>query len=252
MKKCLNLRPGAIIAALDLRRPIYPKKRLPTVILGVSCQNSPGRETDKVADLRQACRIRRCLITMRLASVILDIPTQALEGAYAYIVPPALSNVEVGCAVLVPFGSRQVIGYVVAREEILNVEAHFATHNLDASVLKEVQQVLSSPYFDSTGARCAQFLSETYIAPLSSCIRLFMPPGGVPRMVRSGSGWRVEDSSIGPVDDRWVRLKEGTDFKPIRSAVKQRAIIEALRAGDLRVAGTECGIRKCLGCFECA
>ena len=61
---------------------------------------------------------------MRLASVILDIPTQALDTPYTYLVPedaPAEAAelpVLVGCAVLVPFGRRQAVGFVVALEEV--------------------------------------------------------------------------------------------------------------------------------------
>ena len=60
---------------------------------------------------------------MRLASVILDIPTQALDTPYTYLVPEdaqaeaAELPVLVGCAVLVPFGHRQAVGFVVALEE---------------------------------------------------------------------------------------------------------------------------------------
>ena len=59
---------------------------------------------------------------MRFASVILDIPTQALDAPYTYAVPEAPAeaggyDVEVGCAVLVPFGHRQAVGFVIALDE---------------------------------------------------------------------------------------------------------------------------------------
>ena len=43
---------------------------------------------------------------MKLASVILDIPTQALDAPYTYAAPEEAGDqpIEVGCAVLVPFG----------------------------------------------------------------------------------------------------------------------------------------------------
>lgn len=174
---------------------------------------------------------------MRLASVILDIPTQSLDSAYSYVVPEELIELEVGCAVLVPFGPRQAIAYVISVEEIdPQDEGVWASRGLEQAKLKSIQKVLSQAYFNEYGAACARFLSDTYIAPLSSCVRLFTPPGGVPRMVRSGSYWRVEEPVIGPVDDRWVRLAAGSkDFQPKKGAVKQGAIIEALRGGELKV-----------------
>ena len=50
---------------------------------------------------------------MTYASVILDIPTQALDSAYTYALPADLAHAQIGCAVLVPFGGRKAIGYVV-------------------------------------------------------------------------------------------------------------------------------------------
>lgn len=176
---------------------------------------------------------------MRLASVILDIPTQALDVPYTYIVPDSAvgcdHEVAVGCAVVVPFGHRQAIGFVVGIEEY---DADMLPEGVDVAKLKSVARVVSPSYFDEEGAACALFLSERYIAPLSSCVRLFTPPGGVPRMVRTQEGhWRVEEPTVGEVDDRWVRLGPASaEFTPKKTAVKQMAIIEALSAGDVRIA----------------
>lgn len=175
---------------------------------------------------------------MRLASVILDIPTQSLDSAYTYVVPDEFVDAEVGCAVLVPFGNRQAIGYIVELSQIDEGDPFaFSALGLDPSKLRSIGRVLSHSYFDELGARCAQYLSEEYIAPLCSCIRLFTPPGGVPRMVHTGTYWRLEEPSIGPVDDRWVRLgPAASGFAPKKTAVKQKAIVDALAAGELRVA----------------
>lgn len=175
---------------------------------------------------------------MRLAQIILDIPTQSLDTAYTYAVPDDLVDAEVGCAVLVPFGNRQAIGYVVALDEVDADDAHaLVVRGVDPVKLKAVQRVLSRSYFDELGAACAQYMSEEYIAPLCSCVRLFTPPGGVPRMVHTGKYWRLEEPQIGPVDDRWVRLgPAAADFEPKKTAVKQKAIVDALAAGELRVA----------------
>ena len=54
---------------------------------------------------------------MTYASVILDIPTQALDSAYTYALPADLAHAQIGCAVLVPFGGRKAIGYVVGLSE---------------------------------------------------------------------------------------------------------------------------------------
>ncbi len=177
---------------------------------------------------------------MRFASVILDIPTQALDAPYTYAVPEAPAeaggyDVEVGCAVLVPFGHRQAVGFVVGLQELPDGEA---PAGIDAAKVKPVVRAVSPAYFDEEGAACAQWLSERYLAPLSSCVRLFTPPGGVPRMVRAQAGyWRLEEPAVGEVDDRWVLPGAAFDgFEPRKDAVKQASIVEALQAGELRVA----------------
>ncbi|MBQ3106064.1 MAG: primosomal protein N' [Eggerthellaceae bacterium] len=110
--------------------------------------------------------------------------------------------------------------------------------DVDPAKLKAISQVVSRPYFDEEGAACAQWMSQRYIAPLSSCVRLFTPPGGVPRMVRAKEGyWRLEQPAVGEVDDRWVvRGPSFDDFEPRKNAAKQASIVEALRGGDLRMA----------------
>lgn len=332
---------------------------------------------------------------MRFASVILDIPTQALDAPYTYLVPDDLSGVEVGCAVLVPFGRRKAVGFVVcvsddpaalpslagkkldyapadnlftygsqtlgadaeagaewgagvegavpvdagagagvgwgagaegiaeagvgwaaggedgakgvagsvasafvgvgagpytasgpcdsrvaygsltvhgegdspavfgmgapaaqaAREshaahaeqahygfgaqyEAASPHSGFSRDRFSLDKLKPIEDVLSKPYFDEEGAACAQYLAERYIAPLSACVRLFTPPGGVPRMVRTREGcWRLEQPAVSEVDDRWVTLgPAAATFEPRKNAVKQAAVIDALRRGDLRMA----------------
>ena len=194
---------------------------------------------------------------MKLASVILDIPTQALDAPYIYAVPeeglfaaacegagdsddgPVGRDfaISVGCAVLVPFGHRRAVGFVVSIGECGQPGGPQWPQGIDAGKLKAIERAVSQPYFDEEGAACAQWLSERYIAPLSACVRLFTPPGGVPRMVHGRDGrWRLEQPAVGQVDDRWVVAGPAfSEFTPRANAVKQVAVMEALRGGQLRV-----------------
>ena len=208
---------------------------------------------------------------MKLASVILDIPTQVLDAPYTYALPAAdgegsvyafpsasaqmeclfgddtlagsavgsgaVDPVEVGCAVLVPFGRRQAVGFVIDVFEAGLPGDETWPSSLDARKLKSIVRGLSKPYFDEEGAACAQWLANRYIAPLSSCVRLFTPPGGIPRMVHGRDGrWRLEEQKVGEVDDRWVVAgPELSTFEPRKNAVRQEAIVAAVRTGELRV-----------------
>ncbi len=175
---------------------------------------------------------------MKIAQVVLDIPTQALDAPYTYLVAEEKNDdlefdVAVGCVVLVPFGGRRACGFVVAIEEVSELDL---AQRMDPSKLKHVIRALGPAYFDEEGAACAQYLSERYIAPLSACVRLFTPPGGIPRMVRSRDGhWHLEEPTVGEVDDRWITAGPAFgEFRPRKNAAKQIAILKALEAGDLR------------------
>ena len=140
---------------------------------------------------------------MRFASVILDIPTQGARRAYTYRRPRGAGrgrrryDVEVGCAVLVPFGHRQAVGFVVGLQELPDGEVQAG---IDAAKVKPVVRAVSPAYFDEEGGLRAVALSGATWR-LSSCVRLFTPPGGVPRMVRAQAGyWRLE-AGRGP---RWT------------------------------------------------
>lgn len=175
---------------------------------------------------------------MRLASVIVDIATQALEGAYWYLVPDELPDdvvVQVGCCVVVPIGGRHATGFVV---DLIECQSDTLPAGITETKLRAIEQVVSEPFFDETAAACAQWIARFYVAPLSASIRLFTPPGGVPRLVRGAEGkWRLEEPSISAVDDRWVSLKPKAQmFEPRKNAIKQRLILEALENGELRVA----------------
>lgn len=166
---------------------------------------------------------------MLVASVVLDIPTQSLDKEYSYAISEDADSLAVGCAVLVPFGRRDCVGFV------MSIEDKDVPDEL-SNKLKKIKSILSHSYFNEFGARCARFLAQRYIAPLSSCVRLFTPPGGIPRMERVAGKWSVTQPITREVDDRWViRLPEADNFVPRKTAVKQKVVIEALKSGDLRV-----------------
>ena len=165
---------------------------------------------------------------MLVATVVLDIPTQAFDRGFSYEIPSSMEGISVGCAVLVAFGRRDAVGFVVSLE---TKEAKDLAFNI-----KPIKQVLTKPFFTEAGAQCAQFLADRYVAPLSSCIRLFVPPGGAPRVERIAGRWQLTNPLTRQVDERWiVRLPAADNFTPRKNAVKQRAVLQALEQGDLRV-----------------
>ncbi len=189
---------------------------------------------------------------MRLASVVLDIPTQALDAPYTYIVPdPGAAyapvtlfdevdaapgapgeelDVEVGCAVVVPLGPRKVVGFVL---DVRDVDEGDAPDGVDLARLRPIDAAASKPYFNEEGAACARWIADRYIAPLSACVRLFTPPGAVPKMTRSPYGaWQLVAPETHEADDRWIVPGPAfDDFQPRKNAAKQDAVVSALKSG---------------------
>ena len=86
---------------------------------------------------------------MPYASVVLDIPTRALDAAFDYAVPPELAaEAVVGATVLVTFANRAAVGYVVATHDE-------APAGVAAEKIRAIEQVLAPSAFDDASARVA-------------------------------------------------------------------------------------------------
>lgn len=163
---------------------------------------------------------------MLLAQVVLDIQTNSLTSAYDYMLGELAEEAQVGCAVQVSFGSRPAIGFIISIHD-----------GEPPKGAKSIEAVLTKPYFNELGAQCARFIASRYIAPLSSSVRLFTPPGGIPRAVKGRDGeWRIELPKISEIEEKLIRKGPNFDsFDPMERAVKQRAVIDTLKEGDVRM-----------------
>lgn len=170
---------------------------------------------------------------MPYASVVLDIPTRALDAAFDYAVPPELAAEAVtGATVLVTFANRAAVGYVVA------VRPDPPT-GVAPEKIRAIEQVLAPAAFDATAARVAAWMAREYACPPAEAIRPFLAPGQKVRVTRASAEgpWELQTERAGAVDDRWAQLTPAVnDYEPTRAASRQRAVIEALLAGPMRVA----------------
>lgn len=170
---------------------------------------------------------------MPYASVVLDIPTRALDAAFDYAVPPELAaEAVVGATVLVTFANRAAVGYVVAVRDEPPV-------GVAPEKIRAVEQVLAPSAFDDVAARVAAWMAREYACPPAEAIRPFLAPGQKVRVTRAADDapWELQTERAGAVDDRWAALTPAAnDYEPARSASRQRAVIEALREGPQRVA----------------
>ena len=128
--------------------------------------------------------------TIRVADVILDIPTQSLDSSYSYLIPEDCMDAAIGCAVLVEFGRRQAVGYIV---QINEYEEHdIESCSFDVSRLKYLLAVVSSSYFDERGVELIEHIATSCIAPYSAVLHLLMPLNRSPKVVKSGDTWQLK------------------------------------------------------------
>ena len=164
--------------------------------------------------------------TVSVAHVVLDIPARELSSAFDYDVPSELeADVKVGCAVLVEFGRRRAVGHVIGLSATSSVPNR-----------KPLLSVLSGPRFDQIAARLATWIAHEYVSPLSDAIRLLLPPGSVPDVVKRDGGWQLRQPAVVPAEERVVELVAGHSYSPSPTAHRQRALLDALAAGPVTMA----------------
>lgn len=157
----------------------------------LSLFGSPEPEETPAEPARTAEQVKPEPVTA-YARVVLDIPTRALSEPFAYGIPLSLANeAQIGSTVLVHFGNRAAAGYIVdIAPELGDLQGNDA---LDPTRIKRIEAILSKPLFTAEAARIARWMSREYVATLSECLRLFLPPGGSPRVVKGDDGvWAVE------------------------------------------------------------
>ncbi|MCL2654296.1 MAG: primosomal protein N' [Coriobacteriia bacterium] len=111
-----------------------------------------------------------------LINVLLDIPARALDAPFSYSWTRADEPApQMGDCVLVEFGPRPALGYVVGIELWAAPDPN----------TKPIERVLARQVFDEKNLRLASWMASYYAAPLISCLRLFLAPALLPRLKKS-------------------------------------------------------------------
>ena len=165
-----------------------------------------------------------------IARVVIDVPARALTEPFDYRVPEHLADAaSVGCPVAVPFAGRPCVGYI----------AGLSDTSTFSGALKDIDAVLGTPVFDAHALLQAEEIAREYVAPLSEALKLFLPPGGAPRVQRTAAGeWELVGRQTTVAAERLVSL--AAPFEPRANAHVQKAVLQALVAGPLTL--SELGI----------
>ena len=97
--------------------------------------------------------------------VVVNMP---VDGTFHYHIPAELAGrLQVGHLIEVPFGRQKAQGIVLGFDRRAPVEQTRPFSNL----------IDREPVVSKRQLELARWLSGTYLAPLSDCVRLFIPPG---------------------------------------------------------------------------
>ncbi len=127
------------------------------------------------------------------AEIVVNLP---VEGTFHYHIPAQLAGrLQVGHLVSVSFGMQKAQGV------ILGFDLHAPVPET-----KPVDGLLDrDPVVSAIQLALARWLSETYLAPLADCIRLFIPPG----LAKRGDVLItpiLDPNQVEPADDTQARL----------------------------------------------
>ncbi len=146
------------------------------------------------------------------------------ERTFSYLLPASLGDPAPGALLLVPYGRRLALGYLLAGD----------TEVSDG--LKAVEAVVSGPMLTPDLLALAEEIAAYYRAPIGTTLAAMLPPGLESRLVRS---WVVEDVGALPGELRPLVDGEGRigDASLQRHAPRRgrEAWIEGLRrSGAIR------------------
>jgi primosomal protein N' (replication factor Y) (superfamily II helicase) len=140
---------------------------------------------------------------------------RALRGPFDYKLPPEMADLEVGRVVRVPFGHQRVLGVVVELAEVSELPAERLAEPIEALEAGAPPELV----------RLGLWVAREYCSTPSRGLQLVLPPGtgAGGQRVRSRLELRAEIAAPGE-----AALSGGE-----RLGVKQRAVLEALRGGEM-------------------
>jgi primosomal protein N' (replication factor Y) len=143
---------------------------------------------------------------------------RALRGPFDYRRPEAMGEVDVGSVVRVPFGPRRILGVVVAVAEASQLPPERLAEPLEAL------EAGAPPELVELGL----WVAREYCSTPSRGLQLVLPPG-------TGAGGRAVRSKV-ELRAEILPAGEAALSGGERLGVKQRAVLEALREGEMSAA----------------
>ncbi len=144
------------------------------------------------------------------AEIIIDQDAKALDKVFEYIVPDDM-ELQVGMRVKVPFGKRQLQGFVVKIKD---------NCDYNSEKLKKIcEKIEDFAVVKPEMLEIMKFMAKKFHLKLASILRLFLPA-------------EMREGKVSELIETYYHLCENVDYSISKSAKNQLAIIEELKNGD--------------------
>ena len=137
------------------------------------------------------------------AAVVVNVEAPGLRQPFTYRVPPYLTGeIAPGACVVVPFGTHQAIGYVIAVTER-------PPEQLEAVTIKDVfaRATGDGATLPAAVLQTARWMAQTYLCDLAQCVRCVIPDAQAAHIVRRialADGWEATLPEITTTSHRQV------------------------------------------------
>jgi primosomal protein N' (replication factor Y) len=119
-------------------------------------------------------------LTGRVVRVAVDALADRPERTFSYLLPDALGAPEPGSLLLVPYGRRLALGYLMPAHS----DADRVGDAEGVEELREVEAVVSEPMLGADLLAVAEMIASHYRAPIGTTIAAMLPPGLESRLDR--------------------------------------------------------------------
>lgn len=155
----------------------------------------------------------------KFAQIVLAKSSPFTDKIYDYTVPPSLkSKIQIGSQVVVPFGKRRDIGYVIG-----------FTDKSEIKGLKDIIELNSPhPFFNEDSLSLAKWLSDYYYSFFMNALRTVMPPG-----TQRDEGRRMPDAGKGKRGKGCGKREEARAGAPIKIGEPLKPTPDQKKALDL-------------------
>jgi primosomal protein N' (replication factor Y) len=176
------------------------------------------------------------------ANIVVDVDVPGLSRAFSYHVPDELADeVFEGACVAVPFGGRDMVGYVMELTEnppdvqgIKDLQAVIKESCALATPLLSLAEWISSYYMSPLGASVRAIVPEVMSATVVSTVRLINASSAHPASPAQQKIVQILGEMGGQADSDTLKMRARVDkFAPTLKQLRNRGAIEVSRTLEL-------------------